>query len=381
MITIGIRDTGLGQTCKTSFEVSIGNNNLGTVDSGSTANGGGCAGLEFKYSYSTVVQGSTDEYLQGGGFEPSVDIRSTLGFTSDVYPYGNAPTPPILAPNIKGKGLAGFFTPFNDPVGTIGIGSTTRFAVYELKNTYSEETTPRNRGGWKIQLAPTWGYSYFTDSITPNPCHRDINPYGQTTGPENDPICQYSELTYPLEGPQPNPPYVYLPTIGNYNYPLPIDYFTPFSDGYPSAAYQSQPAIHTWVRAMIVQAYSSASPEITKQVVLYGQKGMLAMTNTTTPIPIEGLPKSGTRNVTNTCPSFIDVWLKENFQYGAGNLVESSQTSIYSKGTSADTVGARWFKVPIRYWTANANPSQIDINAAITAVVGHQYPPSTPITP
>ena len=374
VLTIGVRDTGLGQACKTSFQISIGNSNLGTIDTGSAANGGGCAGLQFTYSYDTVPQGTTDEYLSGGGYEPSVEIQSTLGFTNDVDPYGNAPIiQPVSAPNIKGKGLAGFFTPFNDPIGTVGIGPTTRYAVFELTNTFNNNTIRQNVGGWKIQLGST-SPDWMQNNRMPNPCHRNINPYGLSDpGPEDDPLCYATNITYPIQGPVPNPPYV--PTIGgnSFNYPLPLDYTSPRSLGFPSGYWPPEP--YTWARAMVIQAYSSASPETTKQVVLYGQKEVLAITNTTTPIPLEGLPKTGVRNVTNSCPRFIDVWLKENFQYGANNLVESSQTSIYSKGTSADAVGARWFKIPIRYWTANANPSQTEINAAITAVVGHQYPP------
>jgi len=349
VLTIQVRDTGLGQTCKTSIQVLTASNTLGVISADT------CDGLQFQYKWEVTPGDNPDDPYGYGGVTTYSD--ATVGaVNSDNY---NIPwLPRIVAPNLKGKGIAGFFTPFNDPVGSIGVGSTTRFTIYNLTN-----LTP-NTGGWKIEV--------FDSS------YRDINPYGP---PGNLDLVEHNISNYPfgnyvlvpqLEVLSPTitvkPPY----TDNQYQYPLAVDLESPYANmgQIVNGQYILLPVgQETFVRAHVIQAYSTFFPETPQQVTVYGQKEMLA--------PLEGLPRYPATGptVNNTCPGFIDVWLKEGFQYGSGPGQfgrEPSQISIYSKGTSPDSTG-KWIKVPIRYYSADQ--SQTSINQAITAVVGFTYPP------
>jgi hypothetical protein len=245
-----------------------------------------------------------------------------------------------VSPQIKflgalNKGIPGYFTPFNDPPYSVGIGPQTRYSISTLRN-----TDPVN-GAWSVDIyydeygreeLPTEPYA--PSNISPYSPSYDTLPY--------DP--RYFEKAV-------NPPYVQ----GQAPYPIviPTQYINPVNSYFSG----------TNILAYMVRSYAAGYPDLYSQVMVYGNRYVVGWY-----VTINGR-MIGQGDLNN--PSYVTIWLLRAWKYGinadAGQQgLPPGQPSIYAKGTDA----GEWFEVKWRFYPKAGVP----IEDELRKLVYPQYP-------
>ena len=238
------------------------------------------------------------------------------------------------------KGIPGYFTPFNDPPYSVGIGPQTRYSISTLRN-----TDPVN-GAWSVDISydeygreelPTEPYA--PSNISPYSPSYDMLPYGP---PDHQ---------HPYQAK--NPPYVQ----GQAPYPIviPTQYIDPLGNGNFS--------LGTHILAYIVRSYVEGTPDQYAKVEVYGYRYSVKDY-----VTINGR-MIGEGDLNN--PSYVTIWLLRGWKYGinadAGQQgLPPGQPSIYAEGTDA----GEWFEVKWRFYPKAGVP----IEDELRKLVYPQYP-------
>jgi hypothetical protein len=277
----------------------------------SSGTAGGKQGWEFMYSYEGEWVASDD----GGGKQ-----FWQRGTTSYI--------------GVSRRGIPGYFTPFNDPVYSVGVGPQTRYTAISLHN-----NDPIN-GAWSVGV--------YYDEETGDQTFEEYIP--QDYSPYSTSAAMITSTYAPTMAE--NPPY--RPGIP----PYPILYLAPEINPYPQQWWYPETML-----AVIIRTYVAGYPDQFAQVIVYGTRNLVGNYRTTKGRMI------GNGDLEK--PHFVTLWLLRGWRYGTNvdlgqQGLPVGQTSIYAKGTDA----GEWFEVKWRFYPE----ANLSLEDNLKKYVYPQYP-------